>query len=184
MPSLLPSPPPHPAHQDRVTSPSHSSVIPGPVPPEHRTPSGDGSDPAPPHPWGGVLLRTQPCHVASGQRPGQAHRGLVVVLQGHGDHVEADDAGDEDVQVVAGAHGVDEQPCGTVGGIVGQPLGLCRGVGRQGESGTDHRGLGPRRRQSTRSARWRGRRKQGGEVPVCPRPWESELGLFPQARAP
>lgn len=52
------------------------------------------------------------------------------MLQGHGDHVEADDEGDEDVQVVAGAHGVDEQPCGTVGGIVGQPLSLCREHGR------------------------------------------------------
>lgn len=41
------------------------------------------------------------------------------MLQGHGDHIEADDEGDEDVQVVAGAHGVDEQPSGTVGGIVG-----------------------------------------------------------------
>lgn len=49
----------------------------------------------------------------------RAHRGLVVVLQGHGDHIEADDEGDEDVQVVAGAHGVDEQPRGAVGGVVG-----------------------------------------------------------------
>lgn len=132
MPSLLPSPLPHPTHQDRVTSPSLSSVLPGPALPEHRTPSGDSSDPAPPHPWGGVLLRTQPRHAISGQRPGQAHRGLIVVLQGHGDHIEADDGGDEDVQVVAGAHGMDEQPRGTVGGIVGQPLGLCRGCGAAG----------------------------------------------------
>lgn len=65
-----------------------------------------------------------------------AHRRLVVVLQGHGDHIEADDERDEDVQVVAGAHGVDEQPGGTVGGIVGQPLGLCGGP-RGG--GTDQR---------------------------------------------
>lgn len=52
------------------------------------------------------------------------------MIQGHGDHVEADDEGDEDVQVVASAHGVDEQSCGTVGGIVGQPLSLCREHGR------------------------------------------------------
>lgn len=31
------------------------------------------------------------------------HRWLVVVLQGHGDDVEANDESDEDVQVVAGA---------------------------------------------------------------------------------
>lgn len=52
------------------------------------------------------------------------------MLQGHGDHVEADDEGNEDVQVVAGAHGVDKQPCGTVGGIVGQPLSFCGERGR------------------------------------------------------
>lgn len=70
-----------------------------------------------PHPVPGV----ESCHPpAMGPRGGaRAHRGLVVVLQGHGDHIEADDEGDEDVQVVAGAHGVDEQPGGAVGGVVG-----------------------------------------------------------------
>jgi hypothetical protein len=72
------------------------------------------------------------------------------VLQGHGDHVEADNEGNEDVQVVAGAHGVDEQPGGTVGGIVGQPLGLCmvwrewhrpQRVGAE-RKGTEHKGGG------------------------------------------
>lgn len=56
------------------------------------------------------------------------------MLQGHGDHIEADDEGDEDVQVVAGTHGVDEQPCGTVRGIVGQPLGLCKEHGRAAQT--------------------------------------------------
>lgn len=84
------------------------------------------------------------------------------MLQGHGDHVEADDEGDEDVQVVAGAHGVDEQPCRAVGGVVGQPLSLCRERGRVAQTtrgwtkkreehkdGRDH-GLG----ESEREACW------------------------------
>ena len=180
MSSLLPSPPPHPAHQDRVTFPSHSSVLPGPAPPEH----GVGSDPARPHPWGGVLLRTQPHHVTSGQRPGQAHRGLIVVLQGHGDHIEADDEGDEDVQVVAGAHGVDEQPRGTVGGIVGQPLGLCRGCGAAGGRAaqtTEGRGRGGGRAHGGRGGGEGG--SKGEKHQSTPGPG-NQLGLLPQARAP
>lgn len=35
------------------------------------------------------------------------HLGLVVVLHGHGDDIEADDEGDEEVQVVAGAQRMD-----------------------------------------------------------------------------
>lgn len=75
------------------------------------------------------------------------------MLQGHGDHIEADDEGDKDVQVVAGTHGVDEQPGGTVGGIVGQPLGLWRGV-----QGTAHTRWGRGGGQSTQ----RGRQREGG----------------------
>lgn len=36
---------------------------------------------------------------------------LLVVLHGHGDDVEPDDNRDEQVQIVAGAHLVDEKPC-------------------------------------------------------------------------
>lgn len=97
-----------------------------------------------------------------------AHHWLVVVFQGHGDHIEADDEGDEDVQVVAGAHGVDEQPGGTVGGIVGQPLGLCQGCTgvwhrpqRVAKAGTEQvEGEAEGREE----ARWRG--------VSPPRPWE------------
>lgn len=38
------------------------------------------------------------------------HLGLVVVLYGHGDHVDADDEGDEEVQVVVSAQCVDVEP--------------------------------------------------------------------------
>lgn len=36
---------------------------------------------------------------------------LLVVLHGHGDDIEADDYRDEQVQILAGAHLVDEKPC-------------------------------------------------------------------------
>lgn len=39
--------------------------------------------------------------------PASGHLRLVVVLHGHGDDIEADDEGDEEVQVVAGAQRVD-----------------------------------------------------------------------------
>lgn len=38
------------------------------------------------------------------------HHGLVVVLYGHGDHVDADDEGDKEVQVVVSAQCVDVEP--------------------------------------------------------------------------
>lgn len=50
------------------------------------------------------------------------HLGLAVVLQRHGDDVDADDEGDDQIQVVAGAQGMDGQSGWTVGGIVGQLL--------------------------------------------------------------
>lgn len=54
------------------------------------------------------------------------------MLQRHGHHVEADDEGDEEVQVVAGAQGVDHQPHMAVAGVVRQFLCLCEGCGGQG----------------------------------------------------
>ena len=50
---------------------------------------------------------------------------LVVVLQRHGDHVDADDDSDEQVQVVAGAQGVDGHTQGRVICVVGPLLSLC-----------------------------------------------------------
>lgn len=50
------------------------------------------------------------------------HLGLAVVLQRHGDDVDADDEGNDQVQVVAGAQSMDGQSGWTVGGIVGQLL--------------------------------------------------------------
>lgn len=48
----------------------------------------------------GALFPVQPLPVVG-------HLGLVVVLHGHGDDIEADDEGDEEVQVVAGAQRMD-----------------------------------------------------------------------------
>lgn len=96
------------------------------------------------------------------------------MLQGHGNHIEADDEGDEDVQVVAGTHGVDEQPGRTIGGIVGQPLGLCRGVWGMGVGGggmaQTTEGWGPGREQSTWREQHRGGRKQGERRQNIPGP--------------
>lgn len=92
--------------------------------------------------WDPAKSIFSPCGLRLDGDP-KTHCRLVVVLQGHGNHVEADDEGDEDVQVVASAHGVDEQPCGTVGGIVGQPLSLCREHGRVAQTiqdWTKHKG--------------------------------------------
>lgn len=50
---------------------------------------------------------------------------LLVVLHGHGDDVEPYDDGDEQVQVVAGAHLVDEQTSGGVIRVVGLTLSFC-----------------------------------------------------------
>ena len=55
------------------------------------------------------------------------HLWLTVVLQRHGDDIDADDEGDDQVQVVAGTQSVDSQPGWTVWRIVGQLLGLWRG---------------------------------------------------------
>lgn len=49
------------------------------------------------------------------------------MLQGHSDHVEADDESDEDVQVVAGADRMDKEADVAVGSIVGQTLSLFSG---------------------------------------------------------
>lgn len=38
------------------------------------------------------------------------HLGLVVVLYGHGDHIDADDEGDKKVQVMVSAQCVDVEP--------------------------------------------------------------------------
>lgn len=50
---------------------------------------------------------------------------LIVVLEGHGDDVDADDEGDDEVQVVVCAQCVDHQAHVAIAGIVGQLLGLC-----------------------------------------------------------
>lgn len=55
------------------------------------------------------------------------HHRLVVVLQGHSDHVEADDESDEDVQIVAGADRMNKEAYVAVGSIVRQTLCLFSG---------------------------------------------------------
>lgn len=52
---------------------------------------------------------------------------LLVVLHGHGDDVEADDAGDEQIQVVAGAHLVNQEAETGVIRVVGLTLSFCSG---------------------------------------------------------
>lgn len=49
---------------------------------------------------------------------------LIVVLDAHGEDVDADDEGDEEVQVVARAQRVDGQTQRGVVGVVGSLLGL------------------------------------------------------------
>lgn len=51
--------------------------------------------------------------------------GLLVVLHGHCDDVEPYDNGDEEIQVVARAHLVDNQTGGGVIGVVGLTLSFC-----------------------------------------------------------
>lgn len=47
------------------------------------------------------------------------------MLDAHGEDVDADDEGDEEVQVVAGAQRVDGEAQRGVVGVVGPLLGLC-----------------------------------------------------------
>lgn len=49
---------------------------------------------------------------------------LIVVLQRHGDDVDADDEGYDEVQVVVSAQRVDHQPDFAVAAVVGQLLGF------------------------------------------------------------
>lgn len=65
------------------------------------------------------------------------------MLQGHGDHVEADDESDEDVQIVAGADRMDKEAYGAVGSIVRQTL--CFFSGKR-EMGRVRRKLEERKR--------------------------------------
>ncbi len=62
--------------------------------------------------------------IGCGSRDGAAHLWLVVVLQAHGDHIDADDEGDEEVQIMTGAERVNHQPKATVRGVIRQPLRL------------------------------------------------------------
>lgn len=39
-----------------------------------------------------------------------SYLGLLVVLHGHGDHIQTNDTRDEEVQIVAGTQVVDEEP--------------------------------------------------------------------------
>lgn len=55
------------------------------------------------------------------------HHRLVVVFQGHSDHIEADDESDEDVQIVAGADRVDKEAYVAVSSVVRQALRLFSG---------------------------------------------------------
>lgn len=66
---------------------------------------------------------------------------LSVVFHGHGDHVDADDAGDEQVQVVVVAQCVDGEAEGRVVVIVGLLLSLCAHTHTQHDkSSCQHRG--------------------------------------------
>lgn len=56
-----------------------------------------------------------------------SYLGLLVVLHGHGDHVQPNDTRDEEVQVVAGAEVVDEEPEAGVVRVVGFALGFWWG---------------------------------------------------------
>lgn len=49
---------------------------------------------------------------------------LIVVLNAHGEDVDADDESDEEVEVVAGTQCVDGQTHGGVVGVVGPLFGL------------------------------------------------------------
>lgn len=64
-----------------------------------------------------------PSPAREGQHP---YLGLVEVLHGHGDDIDANDEGDEEVQIVACAEGVDVFPGRRIVGIVWPPLGFCK----------------------------------------------------------
>lgn len=86
----------------------------------------------------------------------ELYLGLVVVLDAHGEDVDADDEGDEEVQVVAGAQRVDGPAQRRVVGVVGPLLGLWGAQTRQtctlGESGGGGRG-GRRSAQTAQGAK-------------------------------
>lgn len=78
----------------------------------------------PPDQTAEVSLAVPTGHTAPPQRTDLR---LLVVLHSHGDHVEADDARDEQIQVVAGAHLVDQEAEAGVIRIVGLALCFCSG---------------------------------------------------------
>lgn len=51
---------------------------------------------------------------------------LVVVLHRHSDDIDPNDEGDEEVQIVAGAEGVDVLPCWGIVSVVRPALGFCK----------------------------------------------------------
>lgn len=51
---------------------------------------------------------------------------LVVVLHRHSDDVDSNDEGDEEVEIVAGAEGVNVFPCWRIVSVVRPALGFCR----------------------------------------------------------
>lgn len=67
----------------------------------------------------------------------ELYLGLIVVLDAHGEDVDADDEGDEEVQVVASAQRVDGQTQRGVVGVVGSLLGLWGAQTRETLKQTD-----------------------------------------------
>lgn len=67
---------------------------------------------------------------------------LLVVFHGHGDDVEPDDDGDEQVQIVAGAHLVDDQAGRGVVRVVWLTLSFCWKFGEGGGWGRGIEGVG------------------------------------------
>lgn len=89
---------------------------------------------------------------------------LLIVLHWHGDDVEAYYDGDEQVQVVAGAHLVDEKAGGGVIRVVGLTLSFCwkwEMVGGVGVKAGVSRRRGRRRR---RRRRWCSESETGGFI--------------------
>lgn len=84
------------------------------------------------------------------------HHRLVVVLQGHSDHVEADDESDEDVQIVAGADRMNKEAYGAVRSIVRQTLRLFSGK----------REMGRVRKQLEEREKWVRNTEEGTEIKV------------------
>lgn len=85
-------------------------------------PTGEQDDP-----WI-LLLPPHSCCFTAGTLMGASYLWLVVVLHRHGDDIDPDDEGDEEVEVVAGAEAVDVLPCWGVVSVVRSALGFC---GRQ-----------------------------------------------------